>query len=57
LTQEKKAENLRNIYQEMDEERRRKTEHIAEGLLNVQMLVDEEKATFKQEECFIRRSK
>jgi hypothetical protein len=43
MNQKKKAENLSIIYQEMDEERRHKMEHIAEGLLNVQMLVDEEK--------------
>ena len=43
MNQEKKVENLKNAYQLMDEERRKKMELIAVGLLNVQMVVNEKR--------------
>jgi hypothetical protein len=44
MNQKKRVENLKSAYQSMDEERREKMELIANGLLNVQMLVDGGKA-------------
>ena len=43
MNQKKRVENLKSAYQSMDEERREKMELIANGLLSIQMLVDEEK--------------
>jgi hypothetical protein len=43
MNQKKRVENLKNAYQSMDEGRRAKMELIANGLLNVQMLVDEKR--------------
>jgi len=43
MNQKKRVENLKNAYRSMDEERRIKMELIANGLLNVQMLVDEKR--------------
>ena len=43
MTQEKKVEDLRSVYMEMDEARRKGMEQLAEGLLNIQMVVDNEK--------------
>jgi len=43
MNQKKRMENLKRAYQSMDEERRVKMELIANGLLNVQMLVGEKR--------------
>ena len=43
MNQKKRVENLKSAYQSMDEERRTKMELLANGLLNVQMLVGEKK--------------
>ena len=43
MNQKKRVENLKSAYQSMDEERRKKMELIANGLLNVQMLAGEER--------------
>ena len=43
MNQKKRVESLKNAYQTMDEERREKMELIANGLLNVQMLVGKER--------------
>jgi len=43
MNQKKRVDNLKHAYQSMDEERREKMELIANGLLNVQMLVDEKR--------------
>jgi len=43
MNQKKRVENLKSAYQSMDEERRVKMELIANGLLNVQMLVGEKR--------------
>jgi len=52
MNQIKRVEDLKSAYQSMDEENRKKMELIANGLLNVQMLVDEKrpKALIKKEE-------
>jgi len=41
MNQKNRVENLKSAYWLMDEERRKKMELIANGLLNVQILVDE----------------
>jgi len=41
MNQKKRVETLKSAYQSMDEERRKKMELIANGLLTVQMLVGE----------------
>jgi hypothetical protein len=43
MNQKKRVESLRTAYQSMDEERRKKLELIAKGLLSVQMLVGEKR--------------
>jgi len=43
INQKKRVEKLKNAYQSMDEERRIKMELIANGLLNVQILVGEKR--------------
>ena len=43
MNQKKRVENLKSAYQSMDEERRKKMELIANGLLSVQMLVGEKR--------------
>ena len=43
MSQKNRVEDLKSAYQSMDEEKRKKMELIANGLLNVQMLVDEER--------------
>ena len=41
MNQKKMEKKIKSAYQVMDEENRKKMERIANGLLNVQMLVDE----------------
>ena len=41
MNQKKMEKKIKSAYQIMDEENRKKMEEIANGLLNVQMLVDE----------------
>jgi hypothetical protein len=43
MNQKKRVESLRIAYQSMDEEKRKKLELIAKGLLSVQMLVGEKR--------------
>jgi hypothetical protein len=43
MNQRKKVESLKNAYQSMDEGKRKKLELIANGLLNVQILVGEKR--------------
>jgi len=43
VLQNKRIENLRSVYLELDEDRKEKMEMIAVGLLDVQMIVEKER--------------
>jgi hypothetical protein len=43
MIRSEKIENLRNIYEELNEDRKKKMEQIAVGLLDVQIIVEKEK--------------
>jgi hypothetical protein len=43
MNRKNRVEDLKSAYRSMDEERRKKIEQIANGLLSVQILVDEKR--------------
>ena len=44
MSEDEREKTLRDIYEEIDDDKKKKMEHLAVGLLNVQMLVEEERA-------------
>ncbi|GHV33072.1 hypothetical protein AGMMS4952_24560 [Spirochaetia bacterium] len=56
MERDRRLEDLSGVYREMDNDRKKKMEKLAEGLLKVQLIVEsekKEKTEFRNEKCQI----